>query len=126
MSFSTGGAFLYWPNGREFTTPQLHASSIKPFSRLGRLQLSLKLFKCNLFLSSGNGDGHFSSLFQSALVGNPLHNASCPQELAYGAIITLKNARVGGGYLHSHFHLYPEGAGAKQQQVLYNTLGSFV
>ena len=34
-----------------------------------------------------------------------------------GAVITLKNARVGGGYLHSHFHLYPEGVGAKQQQV---------
>jgi dolichyl-phosphate-mannose--protein O-mannosyl transferase len=32
-----------------------------------------------IFVFSGNGDGHFSSLFQSALVGNPLHNASCPQ-----------------------------------------------
>ena len=29
----------------------------------------------------------------------------------------MKNARVGGGYLHSHFHLYPEGVGARQQQV---------
>ena len=58
---------------------------------------------------SGNGDGHFSSLFQTALEGNQLHNASMPRDLAYGAVITLKNARVGGGYLHSHFHLYPEG-----------------
>ena len=24
---------------------------------------------------------------------------------------------TGGGYLHSHYHLYPEGVGAKQQQV---------
>ena len=40
-----------------------------------------------------------------------------PRELAYGAMITLKNARVGGGYLHSHYHLYPEGVGARQQQV---------
>ena len=40
-----------------------------------------------------------------------------PRDLAFGAAITLKNARVGGGYLHSHFHLYPEGVGAKQQQV---------
>ena len=40
-----------------------------------------------------------------------------PRELAYGALVTLKNARVGGGYLHSHYHLYPEGVGAKQQQV---------
>ena len=67
--------------------------------------------------SSGNGDGHFSSLFQSALDGNVLHNATMPRELAYGAMITLKNARVGGGYLHSHYHLYPEGVGAKQQQI---------
>ena len=40
-----------------------------------------------------------------------------PRELAYGAMITLKNARVGGGYLHSHYHLYPEGVGARQQQI---------
>jgi len=40
------------------------------------------------------------------------------KELAYGSIVTLKNARVGGGYLHSHFHIYPEGVGAKQQQVI--------
>ncbi|CAB4060018.1 POMT [Lepeophtheirus salmonis] len=36
-------------------------------------------------------------------------NASMPREVAYGAIITLKNHRTAGGYLHSHFHLYPEG-----------------
>ncbi len=69
------------------------------------------------FHFSGSGDGHFSSSFQSALVGNPLHNASMPRELAVGAVISLKNHRTGGGYLHSHFHLYPEGVGAKQQQV---------
>ena len=46
-----------------------------------------------------------------------MHNASMPRELAIGAVITLKNHRTGGGYLHSHFHLYPEGVGAKQQQV---------
>lgn len=66
---------------------------------------------------SGNGDGHFSSSFQSALVGNVLHNASMPRHLVFGAIVTLKNHRTGGGYLHSHFHLYPEGVGARQQQV---------
>ncbi|XP_023216676.1 protein O-mannosyl-transferase 2-like [Centruroides sculpturatus] len=42
---------------------------------------------------------------------------SMPRQLAYGAIITLKNHRTGGGYLHSHWHLYPEGIGARQQQV---------
>ncbi|EZA46543.1 Protein O-mannosyl-transferase, partial [Ooceraea biroi] len=40
-----------------------------------------------------------------------------PRQLAYGATITLKNHRTGGGYLHSHWHLYPEGVGARQQQI---------
>lgn len=67
---------------------------------------------------SGNGDGFYSSAFQSQLEGNPLHNASMPLELAYGAEITLKSQRSGGGYLHSHLHLYPEGgAWAVQQQI---------
>ncbi|XP_018601636.1 protein O-mannosyl-transferase 2 isoform X1 [Scleropages formosus] len=66
---------------------------------------------------SGPGDGFFSSAFQSRLVGNNLHNASMPEYLAYGSTITLKNVRIAGGYLHSHWHLYPEGVGARQQQV---------
>ncbi|KAJ8938509.1 hypothetical protein NQ318_005173 [Aromia moschata] len=66
---------------------------------------------------SGNGDGFYSSAFQSQLIGNSLHNASMPHQVAYGAVITLKNHRTGGGYLHSHFHLYPEGVGARQQQI---------
>lgn len=32
-------------------------------------------------------------------------------------MISLKNHRTGGGYLHSHHHLYPDGVGARQQQV---------
>lgn len=67
---------------------------------------------------SGNGDGFYSSAFQSQLIGNSLHNASMPRQVAYGAIVTLKNHRTGGGYLHSHYHLYPEGVGARQQQVI--------
>lgn len=66
---------------------------------------------------SGNGDGFYSSAFQSKLIGNSLYNTSMPMEVAYGAIITLKNHRTGGGYLHSHWHLYPDGIGARQQQV---------
>ncbi|XP_056152188.1 protein O-mannosyl-transferase 2 [Lampris incognitus] len=66
---------------------------------------------------SGPGDGFFSSAFQSRLIGNNLHNASMPQYLAYGSTITVKNLRIAGGYLHSHWHLFPEGVGAKQQQV---------
>ncbi|XP_028837720.1 protein O-mannosyl-transferase 2 [Denticeps clupeoides] len=66
---------------------------------------------------SGPGDGFFSSSFQSRLIGNNLHNASMPEYLAYGSVITVKNLRIAGGYLHSHWHLYPEGVGARQQQV---------
>ncbi|KAL0819896.1 hypothetical protein ABMA28_007908 [Loxostege sticticalis] len=66
---------------------------------------------------SGNGDGFYSSGFQARLEGNSLHNASAPRVLAYGAVITLKNHRTGGGYLHSHYHLYPSGVGARQQQI---------
>lgn len=66
---------------------------------------------------SGSGDGFFSSEFQSRLKGNSLYMASMPREVAYGAQITLKNHRTGGAYLHSHWHLYPEGLGARQQQV---------
>ncbi|CAF4798048.1 unnamed protein product [Pieris macdunnoughi] len=66
---------------------------------------------------SGNGDGFYSSGFQARLQGNSLHNASAPRVLAYGAILTLKNHRTGGGYLHSHHHLYPQSVGARQQQI---------
>ncbi|XP_044129402.1 protein O-mannosyl-transferase 2 isoform X2 [Bufo gargarizans] len=66
---------------------------------------------------SGPGDGFFSSAFQSRLMGNNLHNASMPEHLAYGSVVTLKNVRTASGYLHSHGHLYPEGVGARQQQV---------
>ncbi|XP_067848247.1 protein O-mannosyl-transferase 2 isoform X2 [Heptranchias perlo] len=66
---------------------------------------------------SGPGDGFFSSAFQSRLIGNNLHNASMPEHIAYGSVITVKNVRTAGGYLHSHWHLYPEGVGARQQQV---------
>jgi len=66
---------------------------------------------------SGPGDGFYSSLFQTTLEGNRLNNATMPKEVAYEALISLKNHRTGGGYLHSHYHLYPEGVGAKQQQV---------
>ncbi|XP_077999792.1 LOW QUALITY PROTEIN: protein O-mannosyl-transferase 2-like [Glandiceps talaboti] len=66
---------------------------------------------------SGPGDGFFSSAFQSKLVGNSLYQASMPEDLTYGSVITLKNQRPAGGLLHSHWHLYPEGSGAIQQQV---------
>jgi len=85
------------------------------------LPISLYIFYFWIHLTvlykSGNGDGHFSSYFQSALVGNSLNNASMPRDLAFGAVITLRSHHAGSGYLHSHNHLYPEGIGSKQQQV---------
>lgn len=35
----------------------------------------------------------------------------------YGAELSLKNSIIGGGYLHSHQHLYPEEFGPQQQQI---------
>lgn len=75
---------------------------------------------------SGNGDGFYSSGFQSQLIGNSLHNASMPRQVAYGAVVTLKNHKTGGGYLHSHYHLYPKGIGAKQQQVSYTLYNGLI
>ncbi|XP_015786471.1 protein O-mannosyl-transferase 2 [Tetranychus urticae] len=71
----------------------------------------------SVLYKSGPGDGFYSSAFQSQLEGNSLYNISMPRHVAFGAVITLKNHRTGGGYLHSHWHLYPEGVGARQQQV---------
>ncbi|XP_029640738.1 protein O-mannosyl-transferase 2-like [Octopus sinensis] len=66
---------------------------------------------------SGNGDGFYSSAFQSQLIGNKLYNVSMPENVAYGSIISLKQKRAGGAYLHSHHHLYPEEHPPRQQQV---------
>ncbi|XP_064602855.1 protein O-mannosyl-transferase 2-like isoform X1 [Liolophura sinensis] len=66
---------------------------------------------------SGNGDGFFSSAFQSQLEGNKLYNISMPENVAYGSKVTLKHQKTGGGYLHSHYHLYPEELPPRQQQI---------
>lgn len=67
--------------------------------------------------NSGPGDGFFSSAFQSTLKGNSLYQNVVPAELAFGSIITLKNARAGGALLHSHTHLYPKEHPPEQQQI---------
>ena len=70
-----------------------------------------------LLNKSGEGDGFFSSRFQTTLIGNPLHDLTVAKYVAFGSNITLKNHRAGGGLLHSHFHLYPEEVGPQQQQI---------
>ncbi|KAJ7074018.1 glycosyltransferase family 39 protein [Mycena amicta] len=62
---------------------------------------------------SGPGDSQMSSLFQANLQGSEF--AKYPTEVAFGSRITLKAMGFGGGLLHSHAHMYPEGSG--QQQV---------
>lgn len=66
---------------------------------------------------SGNGDGFYSSAFQSQLKGNKLYNVSMPASVAFGSVVTLKQRRTGGAYLHSHWHLYPEEHPPRQQQI---------
>ena len=70
-----------------------------------------------LLNKSGEGDGFFSSRFQTTLIGNPLHDLTVAKYVAYGSNITLKNSRPAGGLLHSHPHLYPEDVGPHQQQM---------
>lgn len=81
------------------------------------IYISLFYVHLSVLNKTGNGDGFFSSLFQTTLEGNKLQNATVAGEVSYGARITLKNHKTAGAYLHSHHALYEEGFGAKQQQV---------
>lgn len=84
------------------------------------LYLTFFYIHLNILNHSGNGDGFYSSAFQSRLIGNSLYNASMPRNVAFGSMVSIKNHKTGGGYLHSHLHLYPKGVGSQQQQVIAN------
>lgn len=62
---------------------------------------------------SGPGDSTMSSLFQARLVGTKIGQG--PVEVAFGSKVTVKSYTFGGGLLHSHPSLYPEGS--KQHQI---------
>ena len=84
------------------------------------------LFYIHLAILSKAGPGMalYSSLFQTTLEDSSLATVAMPSEVAYGAQITLKNQRVGSGYLHSHPILYPQGVGTVQQQQVTCYYGS--
>ncbi|XP_042293681.1 protein O-mannosyl-transferase 2 isoform X3 [Sceloporus undulatus] len=107
-------AFLIFDTGFITLSQYILLDPILMFFLMGAV---FSMVKYNSCANSGPGDGFFSSGFQSRLIGNNLHNVSVPEYLAYGSVVTVKNLRMAGGYLHSHWHLYPEGVGAQQQQV---------
>jgi dolichyl-phosphate-mannose-protein mannosyltransferase len=53
-----------------------------------------------------------SSFFQAGLKGSKY--SSMPLEIAYGSLVSIKNADRGGALLHSHPHYYPD---SERQQV---------
>ncbi|XP_076235237.1 protein O-mannosyl-transferase 2 isoform X2 [Calliopsis andreniformis] len=116
-------AFELWRELGDLTKPITHVGKHLLARCICLIVLPILLYMLFFYIhlsvlnKSGSGDGFYSSEFQSLLEGNSLYNATMPRQLAYGATVTLKNHRTGGGYLHSHWHLYPEGIGARQQQI---------
>ena len=71
-----------------------------------------------LLAKSGPGDFQQSPLFQSSLEGNHLAGKPVVTEISDGAVITLRGCISHPcGYLHSHWDLFPHGAGETQQMV---------
>lgn len=97
------------------TSVGLEMASSAPPSSLAWLETTFTTPQCRN-VSWDPCDWLSAGLALSSLVLLDERCCSCA-DLAYGSTITVKNLRIAGGYLHSHWHLYPEGVGAKQQQV---------
>ncbi|KAA0188423.1 hypothetical protein HAZT_HAZT003616 [Hyalella azteca] len=70
------------------------------------------------FSAHGSEEAALSPEYQMTLQGNVLHNGSYSPQVVYGGLITLRNDRLAGPYLHSHNLTYPEKhAPGKKQQV---------
>ncbi|CCF60420.1 hypothetical protein KAFR_0K00650 [Kazachstania africana CBS 2517] len=87
---------------------------------LGLIILPLAVFMWSFYMhftlltNSGSGDAVMSSLYQATLIGSEV--GAGPRDVAIGSsIITIKNQKLGGALLHSHYQLYP--TGSQQQQI---------
>lgn len=64
-------------------------------------------------VNPGEGDGFMSSEFQATLNSKAMQDV--PADVAFGSRASIRHLNTQGGYLHSHFHMYP--TGSKQQQI---------
>ncbi|XP_018024207.1 protein O-mannosyl-transferase 2 [Hyalella azteca] len=63
---------------------------------------------------------HFSPSFQMAIDGAALNNISQASEVTYGALLTLRNAAIGGGFLTSFNSTYPANVLAHRPIVVFS------
>ena len=109
-----------WNKFGDVKMPPMELASHLSVRVIGLIIIPLMVYMFTFFLhflileNSGPGDAQMSSLFQANLRGTEVGRDS-PLEIAYGSKATLKNMGYGGGLLHSHVQVYPEGSG--QQQV---------
>src|SRR5271163_2025276 len=108
-----------WNKFGDLKMPKTELASHVGLRVLGLIVIPILVYMFSFWIhflvleNSGPGDAQMSSLFQANLRGSDLPNS--PLEIAFGSKVTIKNAGYGGGLLHSHVQLFPEGS--QQQQV---------